>query len=320
MTQRHQPSLHERWALLRFSVVARLLASPPARGDLHAALEELAARTWVHPRTGESTRFGVPTIERWYYAARRAQTDPIGALRKKVRKDAGSRRAMGQKLCAALATQYGEHKGWSYQLHHDNLRVLALGDPKAYGRPPSYATVRRYMKATGLLKRRRVRAKDTEAARRAERRLDEREVRSYEAEYTNGLWHLDFHIGSLPVLTTAGELRRPHLCAALDDRSRLICHAQWYLEHESAELLVHTLSQAIQKRGRPRELMTDNGPAETAAEVTEGLARLGVVHSPTLEHSPYAECRIMRSSPPEAGHDPAQLRLRTVIVTSARFA
>jgi hypothetical protein len=72
----------------------------------------------------------------------------------------------------------------------------------------------------------------------------------------------------------------------LDDRSRVGCHAQWYLT-ESAETLTHGLSQAIQKRGRPRELMTDCGPAEQAAEVTEGLARLGIVHALTLEHSPY---------------------------------
>lgn len=287
MGDRHTPSLHERWAVLRFSVVGRLLASPPARGDLHEQLDDLAGRTWLHPVTGEPTRFGVSTIERWYYAARRAQSDPVGALRKKVRKDAGARPAMGEKLRAALVTQYGDHRGWSYQLHHDNLRVLARADPKGFGTPPSYATVRRFMKATGLLKRRRVRAKNTEGARRAERRLDEREVRSYEAAYVNGLWHLDFHVGSMPVLTPAGEWMRPHLCGELDDRSRLGCHAQWYLPHECAEALVHGLSQAIQKRGLPREIMTDNGPAELAAEVTEGLGRLGIVHSPTLVHSPY---------------------------------
>jgi len=35
------------------------------------------------------------------------------------------------------------------------------------------------------------------------------------------------------------------------------------------------------------EAQTDNGPAELAAETTEGLGRLGIVHSPTIEHSPY---------------------------------
>jgi hypothetical protein len=47
------------------------------------------------------------------------------------------------------------------------------------------------------------------------------------------------------------------------------------------------LSQAIQKRGLPRALMSDNGPAETADEVLQGLRRLGIVSELTLEHSPY---------------------------------
>jgi len=33
--------------------------------------------------------------------------------------------------------------------------------------------------------------------------------------------------------------------------------------------------------------MTDRGSAETAAEITDGLARLGILHQPTLAYSPY---------------------------------
>jgi putative transposase len=72
----------------------------------------------------------------------------------------------------------------------------------------------------------------------------------------------------------------------LDDHSRLCCHVQWYLM-ETAEDLVHGLSQAIQKRGLPRALLTDNGAAMVAEEVTEGLVRLGILHERTLPYSPY---------------------------------
>ena len=50
---------------------------------------------------------------------------------------------------------------------------------------------------------------------------------------------------------------------------------------------MHGLSQAIQKRGLPRALLTDNGSAMIAEEVTEGLLRLGIVHELTLPYSPY---------------------------------
>jgi hypothetical protein len=96
---------------------------------------------------------------------------------------------------------------------------------------------------------------------------------------------LDFHQGSRPVLTADGQWQKPQLLGVLDDRSRLCCHLQWYLE-ETAEALIHALSQAFQKRGLPRALLTDNGAAMIAAETTEGLERLGIVHHTTLPYSP----------------------------------
>ncbi len=63
---------HARWARFRFSVVGSLLAAPPSRGDLRAAMEHLTRTTWVHPLTGAPVRLGFSTIERWYYAARGA--------------------------------------------------------------------------------------------------------------------------------------------------------------------------------------------------------------------------------------------------------
>jgi putative transposase len=56
---------------------------------------------------------------------------------------------------------------------------------------------------------------------------------------------------------------------------------------ETAEDLVHGLSQAIQKQGLPGALLTDNSPAMVAEEVTKGLLRLGIVHERTLPYSPY---------------------------------
>src|SRR5690606_37412112 len=104
-----------------------------------------------------------------------------------------------------------------------------------------------------------------------------REMRSFEVEHVHGLWHLDFHDGSRKVLTADGEYKTPQLLGVLDDRSRICCHLQWYLE-ETAEALIHGLCQAFQKRGLPRSLLTDNGAAMQAAETIEGLERLSIVH------------------------------------------
>ena len=284
MTKSRTASTHQAWAHLRFSVVGHLLASPPPRGELRAELEKLAGREWRHPITEEPARFGLSTIERWYYQAHRERQDPVRVLRKKVRKDAGQQAAMAAPVRQALLGQYAAHKGWSVQLHYDNL--VALAKTSAEVVVPSYSTVRRFMKAQGLLRRKRLTSARTPGARAAEARLDHLEVRSYEAAYVNGLWHWDCHLGSKKVLLSSGELVVPVLFGVLDDRSRVACHLQWYLA-ENAENVAHGLSQAFQKRGLPRSAMSDNGGAMTADEIEEGLGRLSVIHETTLSHSPY---------------------------------
>jgi hypothetical protein len=128
--------------------------------------------------------------------------------------------------------------------------------------------------------------RQTEGALAAAARLEAREVRSYESEYSGGLWHWDCHFGSRKILTPRGEWRTPVLFGVLDDHSRLACHLQWYLS-ESAENIAHGLSQAMQKRGLPRSAMSDNGAAMTAVEITEAFDRLGILHQTTLPYSPY---------------------------------
>jgi putative transposase len=288
MAEENPTRPQERWALLRFAVIGELLAAPPARGKLKEAIARLAAKSWRHPHSGTPLRFGYSTIERWYHKAR-AGTDPVSSLRRPVRRDAGEQPSLGAELREALGKQHRQHPGWSMQLHYDNLRVLARAD-SSLGNLPSYSTVRRYLRAAGLDRVRRVPGAERGGAKRAARRREALEVRSFEAAHVHGLWHADFHHGRRKVLLADAGWGQPILLAFLDDHSRLCCHAQWYLD-ESAESYVHGLCQAIQKRGLPRALLTDNGAAMCAAESTEGLGRLGVVHELTLPYSPYQNAK-----------------------------
>lgn len=284
-----EPRPTERWARLRFAIIGPLLAAPPPPGELAAALGELAAKTWTHPTTGQPLTFSRSTIERWYYAARAERRDPVTALERRIRRDAGDQPSLGVTVRAALRAQYRAHPSWTAQLHHDNLVALAGQDP-ALERIPSYTSIRRFLRAHGLARQRPRRHPETEGSQLARERFEHREVRSYEAEYVHGLWHLDFHSGRRKVLTREGAWITPRLLGILDDHSRLACHVQWYLD-ETAETLVHGLGQAIQKRGLPRALMTDNGAAMRAAEVERGLLTLGVLHQLTLPYSPHQNAK-----------------------------
>jgi transposase InsO family protein len=284
MSQLDATPMRMRWARLRFSIIGPLLASPPGPGELAERLLELAKKSYRHPTTRQEIRFGVSTIERWYYEAKE-KDDPVRALERKVPSHAGMHPAISAGLAVAVATLYRQHPGWTFQLHYDNLVVLAKQD-LALGPMPSYPTVRRYMTDQGMLRQRKPHPQSALAMADADSPpLTTREKRSYEVTHVHQLWHLDFHVGSRKVLSNSGQWSKPMLLGILDDHSRLCCHLQWYLD-ETAEALIHGLCQAIAKRGRPRALMTDNGAAMIAAETQEGLSRLGIVHNLTLPYTP----------------------------------
>jgi putative transposase len=275
----HAASARVRWARLRFQIIGPLLAAPADAGELKGRIEELAGRGWKHPTTGETIRFSFKTVERWLYIAR-AAADPFAALARKVHGHAGTHPSIAPALAEAIARQHRDHPRWTFQLHYDNLLALAREDPRL-APMPSYPTVCRFMKGMGLLRARKRRHRETPGG----EPFAQRETRSYEVTHVHGLWHLDFHQGSRPVLDASGQWQSVQLLGVLDDHSRLCCHAQWYRD-ETTEALVHGLSQAFQKRRLPRALLTDNGSAMLAAETAEGLERLGVVHHTTLPYSP----------------------------------
>jgi hypothetical protein len=197
-----------RWARFRFAIIGPLLAAPPARGDLQRSLEALAQKTYAHPITGEPHTVSVQTIERWYYEAR-ATDDPTASLRRKVRNDSGRFPSIKQPLIDAIASLYKKHPTWSYQLIVDNLRAMARADSQI-GDVPSYATVRRYMKSRGWVRRRRRGDHDIEHG--------PKEIRSFEAAFVGELISaFTSHAGSgMPTSITA----RARSCCHLENGSR----------------------------------------------------------------------------------------------------
>jgi transposase InsO family protein len=272
------------WGEFRFSVIGQLLASPPESGNLEAEIIELSKKSWIHPITGSSRKFSFSSIERWYYTARKNSTNPVEGLHKKTRADKGNGRAITEEVKIVLKKQYSEHRYWSYKLHSDNI-TSALKQAKQED-APSYPTVRRYLQSIGCFKEKYNRNKNRVGYQKSLYKKDHFEIRGYENEFVSGLWHLDFHHCSREVITSTGELKRPLVLGIIDDHSRLLCHIQWYWS-ESAENLVHGFTQALQKRGIPRSLMSDNGSAMTSGEFTSGLKNLGILHQLTLPYSPY---------------------------------
>ena len=269
----------------RLKIIGGLLASPPEKGDLKNQLTLLSEKPWFHPLSGETVHYSIPTLERWYYKSKNGNKNQLNALGTVLRNDKGIFKSLNQSVCDALEKQYAEHDGWSIQLHYDNL-LVRIEENSLQAPPPSYSSVLRYMRANGLHRKSKRRGPNSPGAKKAAKRYEQREVRSFEIDYVNGLWHLDVHHGSLGVLNDKGEWVKPLLLAIMDDNSRLVCHMQWYYS-EDTQCLVHGFCQALQKRALPRSLLTDNGSAMLSGEFTRGLHELNIVHHKTLPYSPH---------------------------------
>ena len=75
--------------------------------------------------------------------------------------------------------------------------------------------------------------------------------RLFEAENPNEIWQSDVMHG--PYVKVEGRSKKAYLIAILDDHSRFIVHAEFYL-NEARESFLDCLRQGILKRGLPQKL------------------------------------------------------------------
>lgn len=79
----------------------------------------------------------------------------------------------------------------------------------------------------------------------------------------------------LPDPRTPGKKRRAHLFCFLDDHSRLIPHAEFFLE-EALPRMERVLKVGILKRGIPEAIYVDNGKVYQATQFAVACASLGM--------------------------------------------
>ncbi|QKE40709.1 MAG: helix-turn-helix domain-containing protein [Ferrovum myxofaciens] len=203
----NDPNHRDRWAQLRFAIIGPLFASPPADGELSGKLNELASRTWAHPVTGLPVRFGLSTIERWYYRARR-EDDPVGVLKNRPGSHFGTFPCLALEVREQLVGQYQEHPGWTVKLHHDNLISQNRENTLEV---PSYPTIRRFLRSRGLFRAHRPK-RQTPGALAAQERLEQRENLATQAwveqEYNRTL-HSEIRCTPMERYLQAPQVGRP---------------------------------------------------------------------------------------------------------------
>jgi len=239
-------------ALFRYGVLGSLISRADLpRGELKAALRELAARDYAIPGSRNS-RLSEKTIEAWYYAWRRGG---IEALEPKARSDRGQSKIAPEVQEAILAAKR-ENPRRSIDVICRLLQsrgTVATGELKR-------SAVHRLLQAHGL-------------SRPSGAPSEPEEHRAYVAEHAGDIWYGDVMHG--PRVPMDGRLRKAYLVSLMDDASRLIVHSAFH-PGETALDIEAVLKQAVLKRGLPVKLVIDNGPAYRAKTLQGICARLGI--------------------------------------------
>src|SRR5208337_1284398 len=145
---------------------------------------------------------------------------------------------------------------------------------------PSLRTLYRFLRSKGY---------DAASLRRG--RLQTGPTKAFEAPFVNDLWMTDFSPG--PKLNIDGKVLTTQLCLILDDHSRLIAHGAYYPKADSYAFH-QTLKQAVQRRGIPYKLYTDQGGPFTNKHTQIICANLGIRLLHAKPYSAWSKGKIER--------------------------
>jgi len=242
-------------AVFRFGVIADLVGRRLNRGEKERILREKVSCPWDIPHSGR-TYIARSTILAWLRVYERSGRR-LESLIPDERSDKGKVRAIDEETTAALLALKKDRPGVSLPLLVKEAKQRGILPE----RKVSYATVYRLFKRQGL----------TEEPSPVDRRR-------FEAELPNDIWQSDALHG--PRVRFEGKMRKTYLFAFIDDMSRLIPHGEFYLSERLPSYL-DALRKALAKRGLPRKLYVDNGPAFRSQLLHHTCASLGIalVHS-----------------------------------------
>jgi len=259
-------------AIFRFGVISDFVS--PTRlgwGERARLLGEKCTRQWQIPFSNR-TRLSPATIRSWLRAYEKGG-QRLESLYPHSRNDRGEARALDQETTLALLGLRREMPTAPVQTLIRTAQQRGVVDGEQH---LAESTVWRLLKREGLMQR-------TEQAAVDRRR--------FEAALPNDLWQSDVMHG--PAVSVEGKNRKAYLIAFIDDMSRLICHAQFYLS-ENLNCYLDALRQALLTRGLPRKLYVDNGPAFRSFHLHQITASLGIALIHAKPYQPQGKGKVER--------------------------
>jgi transposase InsO family protein len=257
-------------AAFRFGVICELVngarLDPGEQGRL---IRDKCARRWQIPHS-EKTRISRGTLLRWV-SRYRASNGRLESLYPQDRSDRGKSRSLDEESALSLIQLRSELPRATIAQLIAQMRQRGLIGPSTALSP---STVYRLLHEHRLM-----------------HPGPSTDRRKFEAECVNDLWQSDVMHG--PQVLVDGKRRKSYLIAVIDDHSRLIPHAEFYL-NERLVSYVEAFQQALAKRGLPRKLYVDNGSAFRCRQLEHICAQLGVALIHSKPYTPQGRGKIER--------------------------
>jgi putative transposase len=256
-------------ATFRFGVIHDLVNRMDlSRGEQEQLIREKCSRKWSIPFS-DRTRICRTTLLRWIRIYKKSG-GKLESLAPAARRDRGKSRVLDDDTVLSLI-----HLRRAYP-KAPLKTLLARMSEEGKGVQLSLSTVYRLLAREGLMK--------PEAARVEDRR-------KFEAELPNDIWQSDVMHG--PMVQVGDKKRKAYLIALLDDHSRLVPHASFYLS-EQLSCYLSAFEAALLKRGLPRKLYADNGAAYRSKHLEQICASLGIALIHARPYKPQGKGKVER--------------------------
>lgn len=257
-------------AVFRYSVISDFVnGMDMGRAEKSRLMGDKCERKWSIPFS-QKTRISKETINHWI---RIYNAGGITALQPKGRSDRDRSRAMDDDTCETLTCLRKELPAATvpYLIAQMNQRKLVTP-----GTVLNTTTVYRFLHGQNLMRLTRSNPVDR---------------RKFEAELPNDLWQSDVMHG--PKVDADGRQKKTYLIAILDDHSRLIVYARFYLSEQLVSYL-DAFENALSRRGLPRKLYVDNGAAFRSKHLQYITASLAITLIHAKPYQPQGKGKIER--------------------------
>jgi len=259
-------------AVFRFGVISDFVNGiRMSRAERRRLMGEKCARKWPIPFSGK-TRITKGTIRRWIRLYRDSNGD-LKSLFPKDRSDQGKCRVMDEETCCALIRLRREMPDATV------INLIAMMNRRRLvtaGFELNLSTVYRFLHQQNLMNLTKHKPVDR---------------RKFEAELPNDLWQSDVLHG--PKVNVDGKMKKTYLIAIIDDHSRLIIYARFYLS-EALIYYLDAFENALATRGLPRKLYVDNGAAFRSKHLEYITASLAISLIHAKPYAPQGKGKIER--------------------------